>query len=76
LHLLILQMLISISGVWNAWNYTTINWEELAPLLNENGYDTVFYCASYGLLTNIDGLNNCIDAFNEYIIDVHAWVVM
>ena len=73
---LILQVLISISGVWNAWDYTTIDWEELAPLLSENGYDTVFYCAAYGLLSDIDGLNECINACNEYGIDVHAWVVM
>lgn len=73
---LILQVLISISGVWSAWNYTTIGWDELAPLLNENGYDTVFYCAAYGLLTDIDGLDECIDACNEYDIDVHAWIVL
>ncbi|MCK5036051.1 MAG: hypothetical protein KAS73_09185 [Candidatus Sabulitectum sp.] len=73
---LILQVLVSISGVWSAWNYATINWEELAPLLSDNGYDTVFYGAVYGLLTDIDGLNESIGACNGYDINVHAWIVV
>lgn len=75
LHI-ILHVVISITGVWNAWGYNSGNWAELAPVLSRNGYDTVFYCAVYGLETDIAGLNECIVACNEYDIDVHAWVVM
>ncbi len=72
---LLLNAVISISGVWNAWGYNSGDWNELAPLLADNGYDTVFYCAAYGLETDIDGLIECIDACNQYDIDVNAWVV-
>lgn len=73
---LILNCLLSITGIWNAWGYNSGDWLELAPLLYQNGYDTVFYCAAYGLETDIDGLNECIEACSAYDIDVHAWVVM
>ncbi len=74
--LLILEILLSVSGVWNAWGYNSGEWAELAPLLSRNGYDTVYYCAAYGLETDIIGLNECIAACNEYNIDVNAWIVM
>ena len=73
---LLLQLLISVSGVWNAWGYNSGDWAHIAPLLSSNGFDTVFYCASYWPDTDIDGLNECIDACNQYDIDVHAWVIM
>lgn len=73
---LMLQALISITGVWNAWGYNSGDWDELAPLLSRNGYDTVFYCAAYGLETDIVGLQECISYCSEYNIDVNAWVVM
>jgi len=73
---LILNCLLSISGIWNAWGYNSGDWDELAPLLHKNGYDTVFYCAAYGLETDIEGLQECIEACTPYNIDVHAWVVM
>ncbi len=72
----LIQVVISISGVWNTWGYSSGNWAELAPLLSSNGYDAVFFCAAYGLNTDTLGLQECIDACNEYGIDVHAWIVM
>lgn len=44
--------------------------------MSDNGYDTVLYGATYGLLTDIDGLNKSIDACNEYDINVYAWIVV
>jgi uncharacterized lipoprotein YddW (UPF0748 family) len=72
----LLCAVVSMSGVWSAWNYNTGNWAELAPLLSRNGYDTVFYCAVYGLESDTSGLQECIDACSVYDIDVHAWIVM
>jgi uncharacterized lipoprotein YddW (UPF0748 family) len=36
----------------------------------------VFYCAAYGMETDIEGLRECCEACSDYDIDVHAWVVM
>jgi uncharacterized lipoprotein YddW (UPF0748 family) len=72
----VVQILLAMHGIWSAWGYNTGNWNELAPLLSENGYDTVFYCAAYGLETDIEGLRECCEACRDYDIDVHAWVVM
>jgi len=72
----VIQILLAMHGIWSAWDYNTGNWNELAPLLSENGYDTVFYCAAYGLETDIEGLRECCEACSNYNIDVHAWVVM
>ncbi|MCD6587993.1 MAG: family 10 glycosylhydrolase [Candidatus Fermentibacteraceae bacterium] len=72
----VIQILLAMHGIWSAWGYNAGNWNELAPLLSENGYDTVFYCAAYGLETDIEGLRECCEACRDYDIDVHAWVVM
>lgn len=76
MHTLLMLALTAISGVWSAWQYNTGNWDRLAPLLAENGFDTVFYCAAYGPETDIGGLRECVEACRDYGIDVHAWVVM
>ncbi len=76
MHTLFILAITAVSGVWSAWQYNTGNWESLAPLLAENGFDTVFYCAAYGPETDIEGLRECVEACSENGIEVHAWVVM
>lgn len=71
-----LHAVLAVSGVWSAWSYNSGNWNQLAPLLSSNGFDTVFYCAAYGPEVDREGLQECIDACSAYGIDVHAWVVM
>ncbi len=72
----VLLIFMAMHGVWSAWEYQSESWNDLAPLLAENGYDTVFYCAAYGPETDIEGLRECYEACCEYNIAVHAWVVM
>lgn len=67
---------MSITGIWSRWDRNDGNWDELAPLLASNGYDTVFYMAAYGTFIDEDGLRECLDACLPLGIDVHAWVVM
>lgn len=73
---LFITILCSISGVWSAWQYNNGNWDEIARLLSLNGYDTVFYCAAYGLETDTEDLQECLNACTPLGIDVHAWVVL
>lgn len=68
--------IVSITGIWNCWNSNDGNWDELAPLLAANGYDTVFYSAAFGPVIDGEGLQECLDACLPLGIDVHAWVVM
>ena len=56
------SVLFSITGVWSAWQYNNGNWDEIAPLLSLNGYDTVFYCVAYGPEMDTEGLQECLDA--------------
>jgi len=65
MHTLFILAITAVSGVWSAWQYNTGNWESLAPLLAENGFDTVFYCAAYGPETDIEGLRECVEACSE-----------
>lgn len=73
---IVISALISITGVWNPWQYNEGNWDEIARLLSLNGYDSVFYCAVYGPVTDGEGLRECIDACSSQGIDVHAWIVL
>lgn len=68
--------IMSITGIWSRWDMHDGNWDELAPLLAANGYDTVFYMAAYGPVIDEEGLRECLDACLPLGIDVHAWVVM
>ncbi len=68
--------LISINGIWSRWDVNDGNWDQLARLLQQNGFDTVFYMAAYGPVVDHEGLQECLDACLPLGIDVHAWVVM
>ena len=67
---------MSVTGIWSRWDRHDGNWDELAPLLAANGYDTVFYMAAYGPVIDDEGLRECLDACLPLGIEVHAWVVM
>ena len=72
----LLAGVISVSGIWSRMETNDGRWEELAPLLRENGFDTVFYMAAYGPVVDGEGLQECLEACRPLGIDVHAWVVM
>ena len=73
---LILSAVMSISGVWSSMNVDPCRWNEIASLLSENGFDTVFYPAAYGNDTYKDGLQACLEACHPQGIEVHALIVM
>lgn len=68
--------MVSINGVWSSMNVYPDRWDEIAELLSENGYNTVFYQAAYGTDLDLEGLRACLEACSPYDIDVHALVVM
>jgi uncharacterized lipoprotein YddW (UPF0748 family) len=68
--------IMSVTGIWSRWDRNDGNWDDLAPLLAANGYDTVFYMAAYGTVIDGEGLQECLNACLPMGIDVHAWVVM
>jgi len=68
--------LMSITGIWSRWDTFDGRWDEIAPLLDAGGFDTVFYMAAYGTVIDEEGLQECLDACRPLGIDVHAWVVM
>lgn len=72
----LLAGLTAMSGVWSGWKANNGQWELLAPLLSESGFDTVFFLAAYGPVIDGEGLRECIDACHPQGIEVHAWVVM
>lgn len=72
----LIATLISINGVWSSIGVDPGRWDEIAELLSENGYDTVFYLAAYGTDLDREGLRACLEACGSNDIDVHAHVVV
>jgi uncharacterized lipoprotein YddW (UPF0748 family) len=72
----LLAGVVSVSGIWSRMDTNDGRWDELAPLLRDNGFDTVFYMAAYGPVVDGEGLLECLEACRPLGIDVHAWVVM
>jgi len=73
---IIVSGILSISGIWSRNGENDGQWDTIAPLLANEGYDTVFYLAAYGPALFEEGLQECLDACRPLGIDVHAWVVM
>jgi hypothetical protein len=68
--------IMSISGIFCQMDEQDVDWNELAPLLVDQGFDTVFYLASSGPDIRDEGLLECLEACRPLGIEVHAWVVM
>ena len=73
---LLISAVLPLSGVWSSMHIEPERWDEIAFLLSENGFDTVFYPAAYGTDLDLEGLNACLEACTACGIDVHALVVV